>query len=337
MKNEALKRISEELATTLKTWASSTEVREVIEKTKKASPEDTGTFEVVITTENLDRYQEVIKLDGWETELYMMNPVVLWGHDHDQLIGITTSLEKRDGKLIAKGKFAPTEFAQEKRRLYDLGFLRATSVGFIEKEREGNLITKAELLEFSFVSVPANPYALSLALEKGLSINELVTKGIFTIKTVDTPPEEETAVTDDSVPSQEVIEEETGEEVEETSTEGEGETREGDNSVDNPADAVDAGEEETEETEEETDNAGEAKHFNKEAVKAHIASLKEQIVALEELVKDEEPEGNDAAQAESEEEKRYKEFSEKRKAIQLAATILDDVLAEARRAIEAKK
>lgn len=172
-------KISADAAKTFATAFESEAMKALIEQTKAAS--DTGTFEVVITTENLDRYQEVIKLDGWQLEHYRNNPVVLWGHNHNNLIGMATSVEIIDGKMIAKGKFAPTEEGQEKRRLYDMGFLKATSVGFIEKEREGNLITKAELLEFSFVSVPANPYALKLSMEKGLNINELVTKGIMTV------------------------------------------------------------------------------------------------------------------------------------------------------------
>ena len=165
------------------------DVKALIEETKAAK--DTGTFEVVATTENLDRYQEVIKLDGWDVEHYRRNPVILWGHDHGKLIGMAMSVEIIDGKMIVKGKFAPTEEGQEKRKLYEMGFLRATSVGFIEKEREGNLITKAELLELSFVSVPANPYALRLSMEKGVSVNELVTKGIMFVEKDEEAPQEE--------------------------------------------------------------------------------------------------------------------------------------------------
>lgn len=170
------------------------EFKSLVESTQKSTDSDTGTFEVIITTENLDRYQEVISIDGWELDHYLNNPVVLWGHDHSKLIGVCTSLTKRDGKLVAKGKFAPTEEGQEKRKLYEQGFLKATSVGFIEKEREGNLITKAELLEFSFVSVPANPYALSLAIKNERSIDELVTKGILTLKEVEVEVEAEPIV-----------------------------------------------------------------------------------------------------------------------------------------------
>jgi len=188
-----MKKLSTENASALSTWMNSAEVKSVVDSIRAASAEDTGTFRMVITTENVDRYQEVIKLDGWELEHYLANPVVLWGHDHfTPPVAVTDKLIKEDGKLIAEGRFAPTEMGQMLRKLYDLGFLRTSSVGFIEKEREGNLITIAELIEWSFVSVPANPYALGLAMKNGLSINELVTKGFMEIKTVETEtlPEE---------------------------------------------------------------------------------------------------------------------------------------------------
>ena len=202
-----MEKITNELAEVFKAFTASEGTKSVIDATTKAGDEDTGTFEVVITTENLDRYQEVISMAGWELEHYRANPVVLWGHDHNILIGVATSVEIVEGKLVAKGKFAPTDEGQEKRRLYDAGFLKATSVGFIEKEREGNLITKAELLEFSFVSVPANPYALSLAMQKELNINDLVTKGIFTLKDIkDTSETEEVVETVPEKIDEEVVE-----------------------------------------------------------------------------------------------------------------------------------
>lgn len=205
---DVLKNISEELAVEILEKFTSVEVRALIEDTKALSDSETGTFEVVITTENLDRYQEVIKLDGWDLTHYRNNPVVLWGHDHSRLIGMATSIDIVDGKMIAKGKFAPTDEGQEKRKLYEMGFLKATSVGFIEKEREGNLITKAELLEFSFVSVPANPYALSLAMEKELSVNELITKGLMFVEKA-TDEDAETTEEEAVVEAEEGVEEAT--------------------------------------------------------------------------------------------------------------------------------
>lgn len=177
-----MKKLTSELAAEIAARFAGEEFRGAIEATEKASDADAGTFEVIITTEALDRYNEVIKLDGWQLDNYLKNAVVLWGHNHSLLpIGKATSIEVRDGKMIAKGKFALHEFAQEVRRLYDQGIICATSVGFIEKEREGNLITKAELIEFSFVNVPANPQALTLALKHGHSIDQLMTKGLFTV------------------------------------------------------------------------------------------------------------------------------------------------------------
>lgn len=203
-----MKKFDSEVAEQLSKAFESDEVRELFATTEKAAPEDTGTFKVVITTENLDRYEEVVRLDGWDLSHYLNNPVVLWGHDHNRPIGVATNVYIEDGKMIAEGKFAPHPFAQEIRQMYDAGIVRATSVGFIERDREGNVITKAELLEFSFVSVPANPHALSLALQHELNINELVTKGIFHIRTTETSETEETPAEDDSEASEETSEDE---------------------------------------------------------------------------------------------------------------------------------
>lgn len=176
---------------------------------KEASDEETGTFEVVITTEDTDRMGEVIKLDGWDIGYYMKNPVVLWGHDHYRMpVGVCTAIERRDGSLVARGKFAPSADGQELRRLYDLGIVRATSVGFIEKERTGNVITKAELIEFSFVSVPANPMALSTLVKSNISVNELITKGIMHFDVKDAEGDEETKEEDEKVDDEEVVDDE---------------------------------------------------------------------------------------------------------------------------------
>lgn len=299
MKDQALKKITDDLAAELRAWLELPDTKAAIAETRSAPDSDAGTFEAIITTENLDRYQEVISLEGWELEHYRSNPVVLWGHDHHQLpIGIATSIDIVDGKMVAKGKFAPHPFAQQIRQLYDLGVVRATSVGFIEKEREGNLITKAELLEFSFVSVPANPYALSTLVKSGVSVNDMVTKGImFVEKDADpTIPEEKP---------------------EEPSTDGQ-EAAATDQDEADLADPV------------------EQRSFKAKAVEPVIASLKAAIVALEALSeKDGEPEGNEAPVEATEEENAFAEFSAKRKLLQDASTVIGDVLAEARRAMEA--
>lgn len=296
---DALKNIGADLAEQIVAKFQAPEVQKLLADTKAASDSESGTFEVVITTENLDRYQEVIKLDGWDLAHYRNNPIVLWGHDHNQPIGMATSVDIIDGKMIAKGKFAPTEKAQEVRRLYDFGIIKATSVGFIEKEREGNLITKAELLEFSFVSVPANPYALSLSMEKGLSVNELVTKGLmFVEKTGEEeatlPESEDEAVTEAETTEEVVV-------------------------VDEPV--------------------IEEKSFSTKQLSPVIDSLRSVILTLEALgITAVEPEGDDDDQAAGDEEAdKIKGYLALKSTFQSLDTTLGEVLADLRKAGSAAK
>jgi len=144
--------------------------------------ESNGTFDVVISTDDIDRHGEIVRQSGLNTESFMKNPVVLFGHNSWGLpIGVCTEIskEERDGKMVtrAKGVFASHAQAQGQRELYDMG-VAATSIGFIEKEREGNMITESELLEFSFVPIPANPHVHAIR-EAGLDIAELAAKGLL--------------------------------------------------------------------------------------------------------------------------------------------------------------
>lgn len=177
-------KLSKEVCEEIEKILSQKEASDFIQSTKEATDEDSGTFEVIISTSDKDRHGEIVDINGWETERYMRNPIVLWGHDYHQLpIGVCDELRIEGNKLIAKGRFAPMEanpFAQQVRKLYDAKMLRATSVGFIAREMQGNVITRAELLEFSFVGVPANAEALSLRQIKDLGIDAemLKSKGI---------------------------------------------------------------------------------------------------------------------------------------------------------------
>lgn len=183
MKKEiSFQKINDEILEKVTKTFSSKEFKDFIDKTKAAT--DAGTFEVVISTADQDRQGEVIDQSGWDFTNYKNNPIVLWGHNYFDLpIGITDDIYTNDkGQTVAKGRFAPEDanpFAQQVRKLYDAKIVRTTSVGFIAREMEGNVITKAELLEFSFVPVPANPMALSLAKEFNLDAGELMTKGLF--------------------------------------------------------------------------------------------------------------------------------------------------------------
>lgn len=132
-----------------------------------------GEFEVIASTDDIDRHGEVIVQDGWKLEKYWKNPVILVDHWYsvDKIVGKATDIRIEGGKMIIRGVFADTPRAQEVQKLYDAGFLRAVSVGFIPLQRDENnrdIITSAELLELSFVPVPSNPEALDNLKKLGI-------------------------------------------------------------------------------------------------------------------------------------------------------------------------
>ena len=109
------------------------------------------------------------------------NPVVLWAHKYDiPPIGKALWTKEDAGGILSKVKFANTPFAQEIFQLYKEGFLKAFSVGFLPKDyvdgdgekKASRTYTNWELLEYSAVPVPANPEALSLAIQRGILKDE---------------------------------------------------------------------------------------------------------------------------------------------------------------------
>lgn len=139
---------------------------------------ENGNYRVLASSSSVDRQGDVIDQNGWELENFMKNPVVLWAHRYDELpVGKAISLEKSTAGLEMEFEFAPADGnprAEQVKNLFEGGFLNAVSVGFIPKERNGNIITRSELLEVSIVPVPANQDALRLALEKGLNVKDIL-------------------------------------------------------------------------------------------------------------------------------------------------------------------
>ena len=128
--------------------------------------------------ESEDRAGDVIRAEGWELDNYRLNPVVLWAHRHDLLpVGKSVDVWVDSGALMATVEFAPTEFAQQVRRLFEGGFLRGVSVGFRALKasprsgngasgdgRTGIVFERQELLEISAAPVPMHPLALAGAI-----------------------------------------------------------------------------------------------------------------------------------------------------------------------------
>lgn len=138
----------------------------------------------------MDRAGDIVNPDGWDLRNYEKNPVVLVDHDYriEKIIG--RGIVKADSEgLWAETQFADTELAETAFHLHANGFARAWSVGFapikghstregkegdcevcggIKNPGYGMHFTKQELLEYSLVSVPMNPEAVTQALEQGI-------------------------------------------------------------------------------------------------------------------------------------------------------------------------
>jgi HK97 family phage prohead protease len=134
-------------------------------------------IEFTISTGSPDRHGDTVDVNGWSTDAYMKNPVVLYGHSYSDLpIGKCTSLYKSGGALVATAQFATADLNPMGDTVYKMlkaGFLNATSVGFLPlahtmNDNRGYDFTKQELLEFSVVPVPANSEALARTLSFNL-------------------------------------------------------------------------------------------------------------------------------------------------------------------------
>lgn len=127
----------------------------------------------IASDETLDRHGEIISINAWDLTNFKANPVILGFHNYDEPpLGYAEKLgfKNIDGskRLVLDPVFhGKTELSRLYKELKDEGYPIALSVGFIPKEMNDNVITKAELLEVSVVSVPANPSAMSLAYSKG--------------------------------------------------------------------------------------------------------------------------------------------------------------------------
>ncbi len=129
------------------------------------------------TTEAMDG--DVWVIDGIDTSFFEKHPAVLYDHDLSLLVARSTVLKKSASAITSKVTFPPAGIsakADEVRGLVKAGFLTGVSAGIIPLEAEpldprnprgGKRITKSVLIEFSFVSVPADAASGVTARSKG--------------------------------------------------------------------------------------------------------------------------------------------------------------------------
>jgi len=157
--------------------------------------ETNNEFVFTISTNDIDRCNDIMIPSGAMLDNYKRNPVVLSQHrSYDYPFGRTTDIQVTATGLVAKAFFhAYTDEAKLIINLLNGKFLNAASIGFAPIEwidrspNEGELIhptyemptvreyTKWDLHEWSVVTIPANGFAVRP--EK--NIDDAVNKGII--------------------------------------------------------------------------------------------------------------------------------------------------------------
>ena len=153
-------------------------ISEVMHKTHEGQHDGA---EYVLSDESTDRMGDIITAGGWRLDNFKRNPIALFGHRSDFVIGRWRNLRVEKGELRGHLELAPagtSDRIDEIRKLVEAGILKATSVGFRpikhepinpESPWDGTRFLEHELVETSLVSVPANPNALAVA--RGLDIS----------------------------------------------------------------------------------------------------------------------------------------------------------------------
>jgi len=137
-----------------------------------------GVVQFIAATEGIKRDGNMLLNSGWKFDNFAKNPVFLFQHDYSQLpIGkhLAWQVDSDGGKPVLRiwSRFVSADiypFAERVRMMYEKGFLRAVSIGWIplkysavkneEDIQTGWLFEENELLEVSAVSVPADPDAI---------------------------------------------------------------------------------------------------------------------------------------------------------------------------------
>lgn len=132
--------------------------------------------EAIAGTSAKARDGHIVDMRGMDISAFASHGTILWSHDPDQPVGVPIACRiDAAGNLRITLDFAPagaSERADEVRNLVKAGIIRNMSIGFepIEmkpldptKPRGGQHITRSELLEVSFVSVPSDTGAIVTA------------------------------------------------------------------------------------------------------------------------------------------------------------------------------
>lgn len=123
-----------------------------------------GEFDVILSTDDLDRDNERLHANEWKTPLPER---ITFDSDHGMSVATTvgsgTPFINDKGQLQVRGAFASTPHAQTVRALVNEGHITKTSVSFSVHKTQKDGTVQRELLNGAFVAVPANDKAVVLS------------------------------------------------------------------------------------------------------------------------------------------------------------------------------
>lgn len=142
----------------------------------------------VASADSKDRVDEIIKPDGLILDEIEKNNILLFGHDHDKMIGTVLELKKEKKRLTFKGvetemnksdmpgdpfaKFIFDKYFYKELHMFSIGFIPVKWIFYnaageqVERWWDADYLEylEAELLEISCVTIGCNRDALTLAL-----------------------------------------------------------------------------------------------------------------------------------------------------------------------------
>lgn len=108
-----------------------------------------------------------IAMEGMDTSRFRENPVMLYRHNDDDVIGRWHNLRVDDGRLLADAEFdQDDELAAKVAGKVERGFIKGCSMGIrikdMQETADGWIATKSELMEASVCSIPSDAGAVTL-------------------------------------------------------------------------------------------------------------------------------------------------------------------------------
>lgn len=118
---------------------------------------------VVASDETLDRHGDVLPIENWDLTKFLGSPRMLVDHNHQvaSIVGRWGNVRIEGKQLKMDAEFHEfTDLAKAVKEMVENDFLDTVSVGFIHHgPREDGGSDSFELIETSWVTVPANPSA----------------------------------------------------------------------------------------------------------------------------------------------------------------------------------